>query len=114
MRCMGGTVQPVDLIDARLVAFPGHEFVEDGKDLFAVRVDAPQIVTEVVLVPLRLKPLLEQRTGHVNVPAQVGGRVTTQKEPVKHCRFSLGSEWVYVISTDHYFFLDLFTANAAA
>jgi hypothetical protein len=88
-------------VDANAVFFFQDQFVKDGKDLFAVAVHAAQGITEIVLVAVWMKPLIEQGTGDVNItPERIGG-MAAQKEAVKHCRFPLWSERVEIIATNH-------------
>jgi hypothetical protein len=88
-------------VDANAVFFFEDQFVEDGKNLFAIAVHAAQGIAEVVLVAVWVKPLVEQGTGDVNIaPERIGG-VAAQKEAVKHCCFPLGSERVEIIATNH-------------
>jgi predicted aconitase with swiveling domain len=71
-------------------AFVEDEFVEDGKNLFAVVVELAEVVAEVAFVLAARLPLFEQRYGNIDIAAEGVDRVATKEEAIKEGRFPAG------------------------
>jgi hypothetical protein len=86
------------LLQASAVALTGNEFLKNGKNLFTVAVNPLQVVSKAGLKAWSSQPFVQERLWDINVAAQRLHRVTSQEEAVKHCRFTLGSKRVEVVS----------------
>lgn len=75
-----------------------HQFFENSKHLFTVRVNTFEVISKSRLESRRLHPLFDNRLGNINVTTQRVHRVTPEEKPVKHGRFALGGQRIEVVS----------------
>ena len=87
-----------NLLQTRAVTFAADKFLEDREDLFPVLVNPFQIVPEPGLETWCFQPLLEERTGYINVAAKGLDRVATEEKSVEHRGLTLAGQRVEVIS----------------
>jgi mannose-6-phosphate isomerase-like protein (cupin superfamily) len=78
-----------------------NQAVENRQHLFAVLIDALQILPETVLEVPCFHPLIQHGTGYVDILAEGFDIVPSQKKAVKKGGFPLGSQGVQFISRRH-------------
>ena len=79
------------------MAFAIHQFFKDCQDLFAIGVNALQIVAEPRLEAGRFHPFFNQRLRDIDVAPERIERMAAQKQPIEHCGFPLRRQWIEVI-----------------
>ncbi len=95
-------MSPLFLLHARaVISLVQNQLVEDGQYLFPIVIHAPQRIAESGFVPARAEPLLQQRLRDIDVSTQSVGGVTSQKEPVEHCRLALRGQWIEIFPGCH-------------
>ncbi len=77
------------LVQPSAVLLGVNQFVEDGQHLFAIVINALQVVVEARLKAARLQPFFEKIARHVDITAQRLRRVAAEKKAIEHCRFPL-------------------------
>ena len=89
------------LVDANAVFFFQDQFIENSEDLLAVAVHTSEGIAEIFFVSARLQPFVQQRARDIDVPSEVVGRVTPQKEAVENRRFPLRGKRIRIFAAKH-------------
>jgi len=94
------------LLHTRAVLLIKDQSVEDRQNLFAIGVDALQVLPEGGLEIVRPHPFVEQRPGHVDILPQSIHGMAAQEKPVKEGGLPLWRQGIVFVSYRHKYGLE--------